>query len=124
MIRFILWFKEKRWFFVIQGLTILFSLSGVIVKVASIQMQKYGFFAFQTFFLIVCFCVLMMIYAFFWQKVIAHLPLSTAYLGKSLAIFWSLVWSHFFFGEYIGIQNILGALVVFAGTVLVMQDEL
>ena len=115
--------KVNRWFWMIQGLTVLFSLAGAVVKVASLQMQKYGFWALPTLFCIAVFTILMMIYAFFWQKVIAHLPLFTAYLARSLGIFWALIWARLFFGETIAPLNLVGAFVVFAGTVLVMYDE-
>jgi len=115
--------KLNRWFWMTQGLIILFSLAGATVKTASLQMQEHGFFSPKTLFAIACFVSLMMFYAFFWQKIIAHLPLSVAYLGKSLDIFWALVWSHLFFGESIGVQNLIGAFVIFTGMLLVVQDE-
>jgi len=95
-----------------------------MVKFASYQMEMHGFFSIGTMLFILSYCVLLMIYAFFWQKVVAQLPLLSAYLGKSLVIFWALVWAWLFFNETISLQNILGALLIFAGTVVVMRDDI
>ena len=116
-------FKKNRWFFAIQGLNVLFSLSGIMVKFASSQMEMHGFFSIGTMLFIISYCVLLIVYAFFWQKVVAQLPLLSAYLGKSLVIFWALVWAWLFLNETISLQNILGALLLFAGTVVVMHDD-
>jgi drug/metabolite transporter (DMT)-like permease len=116
--------SKVKWFLAVQGLTILLSLTAVIVKFASLSMQENGFWAAITLMFIACYCVILVIYAFFWQKVIARLQLSTAYYGKSLSVFWSLVWAVFFFGEVISVQNIIGALLIVAGMIMVMRDEL
>ena len=115
--------KINKWFWLIQALAVLNSLIGATVKFASLQMVRFGFWSVQTLAVIACFVLLMAVLAYFWQKVIAKVSLSAAYLGRSLVIFWALVWARLLFGEAVGWQNLLGALVIFAGTVLVMQDE-
>jgi len=113
-----------KWIWAVQALTVLFSLSGVLIKFASMAMEEYGFFSIPTLFFIACFCTTLAVYAFFWQKVIVHLPLSTAYFGKSLTVFWSLVWAWLLFGENISLLNITGAAVIAAGVIIMVRDEL
>jgi drug/metabolite transporter (DMT)-like permease len=112
-----------KWVWATQALTVLFSLAGVLLKIASDAVGRHGFWSVSTLSLVAAYCGLMAVYAFFWQKVIARLPLSTAYFGKSLGIFWSLVWAWLFFGESISPQNISGTMLIVVGMVLVMRHE-
>ena len=63
------------------------------------------------------------VYAILWQQMIKRFDLSVAYANRSMAILWSLVWAVVFFHERITINNVLGVLIVLAGTVLVNTDE-
>lgn len=107
----------------LQLLNILFSLSSVLIKVASDRMQTHGFFSVPTFAAIGGYVLILGIYAVFWQRAIKNVSLSTAYLSKGLVIFWTLLWSALLFHEGITVWNLAGAAVIVAGTVLVAGDE-
>ena len=61
-------------------------------------------------------------YAIAWQQIIKRCDLSVAYANRSLAILWSLVWTVIFFHESLTVKNIIGVLIVFAGTMIVNSD--
>lgn len=107
---------------VMQGLNILFSLAGILVKFASIAWQETGLLHESTIMYILGYLILMIIYAFFWQKVMKNIPLSTAYLNKGLIVFWSLLWAAVVFGESITVMNIIGTAIIFSGTLLVNDN--
>lgn len=62
------------------------------------------------------------IYAIAWQQIIKRCELSVAYANRSMAILWSLVWTVVFFHEALTLKNIIGVLIVFAGTMIVNSD--
>lgn len=109
--------------FILQLLNILFSLSGVVTKIASDRMQAHGLLSMPTALAIAGYLLILGIYAIFWQKIIKKVSLSTAYLSKGLVVFWTLLWSALLFSEGITVWNLIGAAVIVAGTVLVAGDE-
>lgn len=62
------------------------------------------------------------IYAIAWQQIIKRCDLSVAYANRSMAILWSLIWTVLFFNETLTVKNIIGVLIVFAGTMIVNSD--
>ena len=66
---------------------------------------------------------MLMIYAFGWQKVIKHLPLTTAYANKAITVIWGIVFGILFFHERIGIKDIIGAVIIIAGVLLYVKSD-
>lgn len=102
---------------------LLFSLTSVFSKFASIQYNKHGlssplFYLFL--FLMIANCG---IYAIAWQQVIKKFTLSTAYANKSVYLLWSQIWAVVIFHENLSIQNIIGILVVLFGVWTVQRYE-
>ena len=102
---------------------LLFSLTSVFSKAASVQYHKHGlssplFYLFL--FLMVANCG---IYAITWQQVIKKFSLSTAYANKSVYLLWSQIWAVLIFHENLSIQNIIGILVVLFGVWTVQRYE-
>lgn len=62
------------------------------------------------------------IYALLWQQVLKRVPLTTAFCNKAVTIVWGMLFSRFFFGESIVWKQLLGAVIVMAGVVLVVSD--
>lgn len=62
------------------------------------------------------------LYAILWQQIIKKFELSVAYSNKGTLIIWTFIWAVLFFQETITVNNILGALLVIAGIVLVFKD--
>ena len=102
---------------------LLFSLTSVFSKLASIQYNRNGLHAP----LLYVFLLLMIancgIYAIAWQQVIKKFSLSTAYANKSVYLIWSQLWAVLIFKESLSINNIIGMLVVFLGVMVVSGDE-
>lgn len=63
------------------------------------------------------------VYAILWQQMIKKFDLSVAYANRSMAILWSMLWAVLFFGEAITMKNIIGVIIVLAGTMLINGDE-
>lgn len=102
----------------LQLVVMLYTLSSVAAKMASGQ-------AFLSLPFIVYYGVEILIlgfYAIAWQQIIKRCDLSVAYANRSMAILWSLVWTVIFFHEALNVKNIIGVLIVFAGTMIVNSD--
>ena len=95
---------------------LLFSLTSVFSKLASIQYNKNGLHApllYVFLFLMIANCG---IYAIAWQQVIKKFSLSTAYLC-------SQIWAVAIFHEQLSVQNIIGILIVLFGVWTVQRYE-
>ena len=104
---------------VFQAVVMLYTLSSVAAKLAAGQPPlSQGFLLFYGVEI-----VLLGIYALAWQQVIKHWELSVAYANRSMAILWSLIWAVVFFRESVTINNIIGVVIVFLGTMLVNQND-
>ena len=62
------------------------------------------------------------IYALLWQQMIKRFDLSIAYVNRAMALIWSAVWAVVIFHESLSIKNIIGILLVIAGTVVVNTE--
>ena len=105
---------NPKWYVGLHALLALFSLSGVLSKLAASER-----------FLGPRFCLLyggallaLAAYALLWQQVIRRLPLSVAYANRAVTIVWGLVWGALVFGETVTPGRLAGAAIVMAGVVL------
>ena len=62
------------------------------------------------------------IYALLWQQMIKRFDLSIAYANRAMALIWSAVWAVVIFHESLSIKNVIGILLVIAGTVVVNTE--
>ena len=102
---------------------LLFSLTSVFSKFASIQYNRHGLHSpmlYVFLFLMIANCG---IYAIAWQQVIKKFSLSTAYANKSVYLLWSQIWAVFIFHESLSVRNIIGLLVVLFGVWMVLRYE-
>jgi len=67
--------------------------------------------------------MLLGLYAIIWQISIKKIPLYMAYMGKSISLILTLLWSNLFFSEVIKINNIIGALLVICGILLMFKPK-
>ena len=107
---------KKKWILLIllQLVIMIYTLSGVA---AGYEFLSMGF--------ILCYGVeicILGLYAIFWQQIIKRVDLSVAYANRSIAILWSMIWAALIFGEHISVQNIIGVLLVIAGTMIVNKE--
>jgi drug/metabolite transporter (DMT)-like permease len=111
---------KKKWILLIllQLVIMIYTLSGVAAKFAAgYEVLSMGF--------ILCYGVeicILGLYAIFWQQIIKRVDLSVAYANRSIAILWSMIWATLIFGEHISVQNIIGVLLVIAGTMIVNKE--
>ena len=109
----------SRSFIILHVGYLIFSLGGVMLKFAS----GYTLFSFPFFLLYAgsLFCVC--IFAFIWQQVLQRYDLMAAYAWRGVMFLWTFLWSVVFFGEQITMNNILGAVIIVAGMMLVIKSE-
>ena len=104
---------------ILQIIVAIYTLSGVAGKFASgNRFLSWGFILFYGMEIAV-----LGVYALLWQQIIKKFDLSVAYANRSIALLWSLVWAVVFFHERVTVQNVIGVLIVIAGTIIVNTDD-
>lgn len=101
----------------LQGIIIIYTISGIMAKFASgteVWLEIFLFFGLDLLFL--------GIYAICWQQMIKIFPLSVAYANRAMALLWSAVWARIIFGENINLKQMLGIGLVIIGTVIINTD--
>ena len=103
----------------LQSIIVIYTLSSVVLKFIS------GSTFLSIPFLIFCVLevLLLGIYAIFWQQIIKKVELSIAYANRAMALLWSMVWAVVFFKERISLVNLIGVVIVIAGTIIVNSDD-
>lgn len=107
--------KRLGYLVLLQAIVVLYTLAGVAGKFAA------GYAFLSTGF-ILCYgaeIVILGVYAILWQQMLKRFDLSVAYANRAIAIIWSLLWAVVLFHESITVTNVIGALLVIAGTVIV-----
>ena len=98
---------------------LIYSLASVFSKKAA-QEEMFSM-KFILFYGLVLF--ILMLYAVLWQQNLKRLPLVMAYANKAVTVIWGLVWGVFLWQEQIAIQNIIGAVIIMLGVVLIATEE-
>lgn len=110
--------KKVKNVLLLQGVVIIYTISSVMSKLASSNKEsviKFLFFFGMEF-------VLLGIYAILWQQMIKRFELSVAYANRSMSVLWSIVWAVIFFHDTITVKNIVGVILVIAGTIIINTD--
>ena len=103
----------------LQLTVIVYTLSGIFGKMATDGNE----FMSPMFFLFLILDIgVLGVYALLWQQNLKKFDLHVAYANRSLAIFWSLIWSALIFKDKITIYNIIGTAVIIIGIVLVTSN--
>lgn len=103
-------------FILLHLILLLYSMGGICSKTASGK----TFLSFE-FCLFYGFVILNLgIYAILWQQVIKRVPLNVAYANKAVTLVWGMVWGAVIFKESISLANIIGAVIVLAGVLLMV----
>lgn len=58
------------------------------------------------------------VYAFFWQMILKHIPLSTAFMFKSITVLYGMFFATAIFDENITRSNLAGAFLIVLGIVI------
>lgn len=67
--------------------------------------------------------VILMIYAVFWQIILKKIPLTVAMANKSVTVIWGIIYGVLFFRETITVTNLIGAVVIIAGILIVVDAD-
>ena len=98
----------------------IYSIVGIFSKMASFQ----DFLTFWYCLYIVCIIILLTVYAIFWQMILNKIPLSQAYLYKSITIIFSLLFAYSIFGESITWKNFIGVMLIITGLFFNFRDKI
>lgn len=58
------------------------------------------------------------IYACLWQQVLKHIPLTTAFMFKSVTVIYGMLFAHVLFKEEITVNNLVGASLIVTGIIV------
>ena len=111
--------KQAKWFLLLHLILGVYATSSVCSKLAARQP-----------FLSVAFIILygamllaLVIYAFGWQQVIKHLPLTTAYANKAVTVVWGILLGFLLFGEKVTLRQLIGAAIIIVGIILFVRAD-
>lgn len=111
--------NKVRDIFILQIVIAIYTLSTVFAKFAS--GQEFLSFKFILFYGIEM--LILGVYAIVWQQLIKKFDISVAYANKAMGLLWSIVWAILIFNETITIKNIIGVIIVIAGTIIVNSED-
>ena len=106
--------QNKKYYFWLHVLLILYSLGGICSKKAAGE----SFLSVGFFFYYILLLLILATYALGWQQIIKVLPLSTAFANKAIIVIWSFVWGILLFNEDITFEKLLGISFIIIGIVL------
>ncbi len=98
---------------------LIYSFTGVISKSSHLL----PLFSFRTLFSYFIVLMLLGLYTLIWQISIKNIPLYMAYMGKSICLLLTLLWANIIFGEEIKMNNIIGAILVIIGILLMFSPK-
>lgn len=99
----------------LQAVVVIYTLTSIVGRKAS----GAGMFSMEFILFYGLDVVILGIYAICWQQMIKKFDLSIAYANRAMAILWTGLWALVLFGEAISIKQIIGIVLVVAGTVIV-----
>jgi len=111
--------KRIKDFLFLQSLFLYFSIINIFSKKAS----EFSLFSLEFFKIYLIVIFMLIFYAFLWQLALKKFSLFVAYSSKGIVILWSFIWAVLFFQEKIKANNIIGAIIVITGIILVSKDE-
>lgn len=96
-----------------------YSLAGFFSKLAS----GYDFLSLPYICCIAGVVIVLGIYAVLWQMALKKVPLNQAYLFRSLGLMFGLAIAYLVFHESISWQNLLGAMIVLCGLIILLTKK-
>ena len=96
-----------------------YSISGFFTKLAS----GYDFLSVPYLGCLVGAVIVLGIYAVIWQIALKKVPLSQAYLFRSMGVIYGLAIAYFVFGETVTLQNLVGCGLVMCGLAILSQTN-
>ena len=108
--------KHIRTFTILHAIVFLYSVSELVMKLASAQ----PFLSFNWCALYALVILILGVYAIVWQQILKKLPLNVAYANKSLTLAWGMLLGAVVFDESITVTKVIGAAVVLLGVILMV----
>lgn len=111
--------NKIKYYFLLHAILLMYSLGSVCSKIAANKkIMSLDFIIFYGLLLVILF-----LYAILWQQILKHVSLNIAYANKAVTLIWGMVWGILIFQEKIHFKNIIGALIVMLGVVLVVMGN-
>lgn len=101
-------------FFFLQFTFLVYSLCGILSKMAS----AVAFLSPQFILFYGGIIGILMVYALLWQQILKRFTLNFAYVNKSVIVIWGMIWGVLFFQETITPLMLLGSVIVLIGITL------
>ena len=108
--------KNVRVFVLLHAIVFLYSVSELVMKLASAQ----PFLSFKWCALYALVILILGVYAIIWQQILKKLPLNLAYANKSLTLAWGMLLGAVVFDEAITVPKVIGAVTVLIGVILMV----
>lgn len=105
----------KKTYFFLHILVMFYAIGGIFSKRAA----GTEFLSWDFIFNYGMVLAILMVYAVFWQLILKKLPLTVAMANKSATVIWGLIFGSLIFKEHISLSNIIGAVIIIAGIVIV-----
>jgi len=113
------YFTIAKYIVVLHLIVFLYSLGGILAKLASKQPQ----FSLMWCILYAGILFLLFVYAIGWQLILKRINLTVAFCNKAATIVWGMLWGFLIFNEVLSWQRMLGAALVIIGVVLAVRGE-
>ena len=111
--------KQAKWFLILHIFLGIYAMSSVCSKLAARQ----AFLSIPFLLLYGGMLAALVVYAFGWQQVIKHLPLTTAYANKAVTVVWGILLGFLLFDETVTPRQVLGAVIIVVGIVLFVRAD-
>lgn len=108
--------KSVKPYILLHLILLLNSFAGICSKTAA----GMTFLSFEWIMLYGILLLIMAVYAVLWQQILKKLPLNVAYANKAVSVIWGMLWGVLLFKETIALNNIIGAVIVIAGVILMV----
>ena len=105
--------------FCLQGVVVVYTLSSIFAKFATGN----GLLTKEFFVFLVLDFLVLVVYAVLWQQMIKRFDLSIAYANRAIAPVWSLVWAAIIFHNPVTVRNVIGAIIVIVGIMIINKPE-
>jgi len=106
-------------FLLLHAAFLIYAFCAVLMKIAS----GYDAFSYEFILYYVLAVGVMGIYAILWQQVLKRVPLTVAYSNKAITVLWGMILGWIIFNETITWKMIIGALIVVAGIIVMVNGE-
>jgi drug/metabolite transporter (DMT)-like permease len=103
----------------LHALLFIYSLAALFSKMASSK----SFMSFSFLLIYTAVLVILVLYAFGWQQILKKMPLSIAYVNKSVTVIWGFFWGGIVLHEKLTAGMLIGTILVISGIFVVVSEN-